>query len=233
MRHSLAAVAVVVLAAFVACRSAPERKPAPVATVSAADLGRLSPEQMGPLTSARADHDAARDAVARAQLRLQEARHEEGFAHADRTQAEADGQRAEAEARGARESGDARLVARADELKGAAALRAQAADARLDFARRLIAAREAEVAAAEASVRRAEWSLERAKLAALREARIPAATKYDPAPIEGRLGEAARAESQAKTRAAELGRAAEVAQGRWRGLVDRYEARARGLGGTG
>jgi hypothetical protein len=231
MRHSLAAAAAV--AAVLACRSSPERKPAQVATVSAADLGRLSPEQMGPLTAARADHDAARDAVARAQLRLQEARHEEGFAHADRTQAEADGQRAEAEARGARESGDARLVARADERKAAAALRAQAADARLEFARRLIAAREAEVAAAEASVRRAEWDVERAKLAALREARIPAATKYDPAPIERRLAEASRAESQARTRAAEAGRAAEVAHGRWRGLVDRYEARTRGVGGTG
>jgi hypothetical protein len=114
-----------------------------------------------------------------------------------------------------------------------AALRTQAADARLDYARRLVAAREADVAAAEARVRRLEWEAERAKLTALREAQIPAATKYDPAPIDGRVAEAARAESAARARAGELDRAAAVAHGRWRGLVDRYEARARGIGTTG
>ncbi len=171
--------------------------------------------------------------MARGRLRLQDSRHEEGFAQADRTQADADRQRAEAEARGAREAGDARLVARAQELGGAAALRAQAADARLDYARKLAAAREAEIAAAEARVRRAEWDVERAKLSALRAAEIPAATKYDPAPLERRVAEAARAEDAARARASELGRAATVAQGRWRSLVDRYEARARGAGSTG
>jgi hypothetical protein len=231
MRSLATAVAV---AAALACRSSPERAaPPPVPTVSAADLGRLAPEQMGPITTARGDLDAARDAIARARLRLQDSRHEEGFAQADRTQADADRQRAEAEARGAREAGDARLVARAQELGGAAALRAQAADARLDYARKLAAAREAEVQAAEARARRVEWEVERAKLSALRTAQIPAASKYDPAPLERRVAEAARAEDAARVRAGELGRAAIVAQGRWRSLVDRYEARARGAGSTG
>lgn len=75
--------------------------------------------------------------------------------------------------------------------------------------------------------------MERAKLTALREAQIAAATKYDPRPLDERVGEAARAEDGARARARELDREATVAHGRWRGLVDRYEARVRGLGGTG
>jgi hypothetical protein len=229
----LAALAVA-LALLPACRSAPKRaaRPEPV-TVSPADLGRLAPEQMGPVHTARGDLDAAQDAVARGRLRLQDSRHEEGFAAADRTQAAADRQRAEAELRGAKEAGDARLVGRATELMEAAALRAQAADARLDYARRLVAAREAEVQAAEARVRRVEWEVERAKLIALREAQIPAATKYDPGPLEQRAGEAARAEEAARARARDLEHQSATAHDRWRALVDRYEARARGLGTTG
>lgn len=219
---------------LLACRSAPKRaQPQPVSTVTPADLGRLAPEQMGPVRAARGALDSANDAAARGRLRLQDSRHEEGFARADRMQADADRQRAEAELRAARETGDARLVARANELLEAAALRAQAADARLDYARRLVAAREADVLALEASTRRAEWEVERAKLAALREAGNPAATKYDPAPIERRVAEAASAEAGARTRALQLDRDATAARDRWRGFVDRYEARARGLQGTG
>ena len=51
------AVLVAALAATTAaCRSAPAlpRAPAPVQTVSDADLGRLAPEQMGPVQTARA-----------------------------------------------------------------------------------------------------------------------------------------------------------------------------------
>lgn len=229
--------AVLALAATLAsgCRSAQERtsQAEVVPLVSPADVGRLAPEQMGPIQTARGDLDAARDAVARARLRLQDARHEESYARADRTQADADRQRAEAQLKTAQEAGDARLAARATELVEAAALRAQGADARIDYARRLVAARDAEVRAAEAHVVRAEWEIERAKLAALREAQLPAATKYDPAPLDRRVGEAARAEDGARARARDMAHQAAVAFDRWRSLVDRYEARARGLGGTG
>lgn len=220
-------------ASLLACGSTQKRGEDTVATVSPADLGRLAPEQMGPVQTARADHDAARDAVARARLRLQDSRHEESFAHADRTDAEADRQRAEAELKAAQQSGDPSLLARANELAEAAALRQQAADARLDFARRLVAAREAEIAALDARVRRGEWAVERAKLTALEEAGIPAASKYDAAALERQVGEAARAEEGARVRALELERAAVAARDRWRGLVERYEARARSLQGSG
>jgi hypothetical protein len=227
--------AVLALAAGIGlgCRSAPNRAQPQVVTVSPADLGRLSPEQMGPIQSARADLDASRDAVARARLRLQDARHEDWYARADRSQADADRQRSEAELRMAEEAGDARLATRARERVEAAALRAQASDARTEYARRLLEARDAEVKAAEAQVSRAAWAVERAKLAALREAQLPAATKYDPAPLDRRLLDAARAEQSSRGRSQELGRRAAIAFDRWRSLVDRYEAKARAGGRTG
>jgi colicin import membrane protein len=217
-----------------ACRSSAPRPAAkPVVTVSPADLGRLAPEQMGPVRTARGEVDAAQDAVARARLRLQDARQEEAYARADGAQAEADHQRGAAQLRTAREAGDGRLAARATDLVDAAALRGQAAGARLEYARRLVAAREAGVRAAEAHVSRAQWELERAKLAALRQAGIPAASKYDPAPLDRRAFDAARADEGAQARARALDRDATLAFDRWRQLVDRYEARARGAGSTG
>lgn len=83
--------------------------------------------------------------------------------------------------------------------------------------------------AAEARVRRAEWEVERSKLVALREAQVPAATKYDPAPLDRRIAEVARAEEAARARARDLGGAARASFERWRTLTDRYEARARAI----
>jgi colicin import membrane protein len=219
-------------AAALGCSSPQRAKPQPT-TVSAADVGRLSPEQMGAVQSARSDVDAARDALDRARLRLQDARHEEWYARADRTQADADRQRGEAQLRAAQEAGDGRAAGRAQELVAAAALRAQAADARLEYARRLIAARQSGVDAYQARVARAEWDVERAKLAALREAQIPAASKYDAASLDRRGADLARAEDASVARSRELDRQATTAFDRWRSLVDRYEARLRASGQTG
>jgi hypothetical protein len=220
-------------AAALGCSSAPTRDQKLPATVSQADVGRLSPEQMGPVQSARSDLDAARDAVSRARLRLQDARHEEWYARADRAQAEADRQRGEVLQRTAQEEGDGRQAARARELVDAATLHAQAADARLEYARRLVAAREAGIQVYEARAAQAEWEVERAKLAALREAQIPAATKYDPAPLDRRASDLARAEGASVARSRELDRQATSAFDRWRSLVDRYEAKLRASGQTG
>lgn len=121
----------------------------------------------------------------------------------------------------------------ARELGEAAALRSQASDARLEYARRLVEARDSDVKAAEAQVSRAEWTVERSKLAALREAQIPAATKYEPGPLDRRVSDAARAEQASRARSQELGRRAAITFDRWRALVDRYEAKARAGGRTG
>ena len=211
-------------------RAARRREPPPVRTVADADLGRLAPEQMAPLQAARAALDEARDATARARARLQDARHEEGWPNADRAQAEGDRLRAAAELSsaqrgGRRAQGRARDRARED----AAALRTQAAHARLDYARRLVQAREAEVATAEARVRRAEWEVERGKLAALRQAGVPAATKYDPAPLDRRVGGGAPGGGGGAGALARARGAAQAALRAGAALADRYEARARSI----
>jgi hypothetical protein len=219
------------LAAFtLACRSAPKRAgEPPIATVTDADLGRLAPEQMGPIQAARATLDEARDAVARARLRLQNSRHEQEWANAEKVAAEGDRLLAAAEQSTARETGDQRQSELASERSDAAALRGQAAAARLDYAAKLLQAREAEVRTAEARVRRAEWEVERGKLTALQRAGLPAASKYDPAPIERRIAEAVKAEDGARAKSRDLGATARTAYEQWRSLSEKYEARARSI----
>lgn len=224
------AIVAALAASTLACRSA-SRKSAgeQVQTVADADLGRLSPDAMGPVQTARAALDEARDAIARARLRLQDSRHEQEWANAEKASAEGDRLRAAAELSSAKEAGDQRLSGLASERSAAAALRVEAAAARLEYAVKLAQAREAEVRTAEARVRRAEWEVERAKLTALRQARLPAASKYDPAPIERRIAEATRAEEGARAKSRDLGVAARAAYEKWRSLSDRYEARARSI----
>jgi hypothetical protein len=214
-----------------ACSSTPKKKASeePVRTVADADLGRLAPDQMGPFQEARARLDEARDAIARAQLRLQESRHEEAWANADRAAAESDRLRAAAQLATAKDAGDQRAVGIANDHAAAAALRAQTADARLDYARKLVQARDADVKTAEARARRAEWEVERSKLVALRDANLPAASKYDPAPIEKMIAEAGKVEEGARARSRELGGSARAAYDAWRSLNERYEARARSI----
>jgi hypothetical protein len=226
--RTLVLAAAIASAAALACKSTPKKTAQqPPPTVADADLARLAPEEMAPVEAARAALFEARDAAGRALLRLQEARHEEGWANADRAAAESDRLRAAAQMAASTDAGDQRGIAAAEELAGAAAIRAQAGDARLEYARRLVQARDAEVAAAEARTRRAEWDLERSKLSALRQANVPAASKYDPAPLDKVLAEATKAEEAARARARDLGGAARAAYDQWRSLNEQYQARAR------
>jgi hypothetical protein len=228
----IVAIAAALAATILACRSTPKSRAAgetQIQIVADADLGRLATEQMGPVQATRAALDEARDAVARAHRRLRDSRHEEEWANADKAAAESDRLRAVAELSSAKEAGDQRMSGLASEHAAAAALRGQAADARLDYARKLVQAREAELRTAEARVRRAEWEVERAKLTALREARLPAASKYDAAPIERRVAEAVKAEDGARARSRDLATTARTAYDQWRSLTDRYEARARSI----
>ena len=224
------AIAAALAATTLACRTAPKNRAArEIQTVADADLGRLAPEQMGPIQASRAALDEARDAVARAQHRLRDSRHEEEWANADKAAAEGDRLHAAAELSSAKDAGDQRMMGLASEHAATAALRAQAADARIEYARKLFQARDAELKTAEARVRRAEWEIERAKLMALREAKVPAASKYDAAPIERRVAEAVKAEDGARARAKDLATTSRTAYDQWRSLTDRYEARARSI----
>ncbi|ACL63584.1 conserved hypothetical protein [Anaeromyxobacter dehalogenans 2CP-1] len=219
------------LAVLASCRTVQTRQD--FTPVSDADFGRLGPDQLGPVGPARADAAAAHDAVARAKLRLQEAKREQGYAEADRTAAEADLQRAATEAKGANSAGDTAWKARAQALADTAGLRRQAADAHLVFAKRLAEARQADVDAAEAHADAAQARLEQAKLQALARAGIPAAGKYDARRFDAHLAKAVAAEREAQARAGETGRAAVAAEDGWRALQRRWEARSQGRGGTG
>jgi len=205
--------------------------------ISQADFGRLSPGQMAPVDAARGNLFAARDAVSRAKLKLQEAQHEIELSRADRTAARAQEQRDVAMAEAAKESGDAAAQARGQGLADAARLRIEAARAHEDYARGLVKAREAAVALAEAHVGSSEARLERAKLTALSKARIPAATKYDPAPLDAAVSRARAREDDRRADANETKRSADEARSAWRALSRRYQARVEGVGeeatGTG
>src|SRR5512140_1091057 len=83
--------------------------------VSDADYGRLAPSQMGPIDAARGQLFAARDAQARATLRLEEAKHEAELGQAEQTAAQADAQRAQAEQDAAASSNAPDAKARAQE----------------------------------------------------------------------------------------------------------------------
>jgi hypothetical protein len=147
--RTLALAAALTALSTTACSSTPKKAVAeqPVRTVADADLGRLGPDQMGALQTARGALHEARDAVARARLRLLESKHEDNWANAEKASAEGDRLRAAAELAAAKEAGDQGRAGLAAERAEAAALRGQAADARLEYARRLVTARDAEVKA--------------------------------------------------------------------------------------
>lgn len=228
-RIVLAALAV----AVAACGGSRAERKETFTPVSNADFGRLAPDQMAPVDTARGNMASARDALARAELALQQSRQEEGYAKADQTAAEADAQRAAAEMRAAQQAGDSAMQARADEMAQAAELRKKAADARLAYANALVKAAEADVAATNARIATREAELERAKLTALTQAGIPAATKYEPGQFDRRVQQARAAHEEASAQAEQAQRAAITARQQWKGFQERYEARREGVGGRG
>jgi hypothetical protein len=227
MRKISIALGLAGLAALSGCRSASSRGPA-YRPVSEADFGRLEAGQTGPVDAARADLALARDEVARAERRAADARHEIEFARADETAARAERERATAEMRVAHESADPRALARAQDLADGAEIRSRAAAEHLAYAQRLVEARDAARDATRARVALAEAALERARLAALEQAGIPAASKYDPRPLDALEAERRRAFDARRARAAHAERLAQDALARWRAQVDRWQARAQG-----
>jgi hypothetical protein len=201
------------------------------ATVSDADLGRLSPQQMGAVNQARQIVMTARDEFARAQLRQQQVQNETGQARADRTTADADAQRAEAEQKAANEGREPAALQRAQQLQQQAALRRQAADARVEWANKFNAARTAQLDAAQRNVDLAQAQLEMAKLQALHGASIPAASKYDAGKFQQRVNDARQAYEQAFARSRQAEAEALTAQQRWNSLNQQLQAYLGGRGG--
>jgi hypothetical protein len=219
----LALVTIVALAACAGGRSS--TRPTSPPEVADADLGRLGPDQMQPVDDARRFLSSARDELARARLRLEQTQQEDELARADAQVATAEATRAAAQARIADGSREPAQLELARELHERARLAKAAADARTDWARKLVEARRMGVQAAERQVDLGEARLEWSKLQALQLASIPAAGKYDGARFQARVAEAQRTFDGALQRARELDGQQTVAQRRWQDLQRVLQAR--------
>ena len=209
--------------AALAC-AGPKKEQKPV-TVSDSDYGRLPAGQTQLVDSARADLGNARDGVARAKLRQTEARHEEELARADLSAVDADQKRADSMAKASKESNDPGQLERARAANEDVQLRRRAAEARLAYAKKLNEHRAADVEAAERRVGYEEARVEQSKLQALQQARVPAATKYQPGQLDERVVSARRdleaAEGRARTLSAETANAERL----WQELDRQVQAR--------
>lgn len=200
--------------------------------VADTDYARLRPDQLGPVDQARVAEGAARDEVARAKLRLEQAQSEIAMARADQTAARAAGQRAAAQRDRALSSNAPAARAGAQEAAAEAELQARAAQAHMAYAQRLVEARRAEREAADRLVVVRQAELERARLSALAQAGVPAATKYDPAAFDARVADAQRDYQQRRADAAQRLDLAQQNENAWRVLHAQYQARVEGPGRT-
>jgi hypothetical protein len=185
------------------------------ATVSDADAGRLGPDQVGPVTRARQELDAARDALARTSLGLQQARNEEGIAKADLQAAEADQKVADSQRKVASDSRAPDALEQARVLQERATAHRQEADLHLEYARNLVAERQAKAQAAERQVKVAQARVEWSKLQALEQAGNPAATKYDAGRFQTAVNDAQGEADAAANDARALEAQASAARRRW------------------
>jgi hypothetical protein len=164
------------------------------------------------------------DEVGRARFRSLEAQRELQSALAEQSAADAERARGESDLESAKRSTDSVAEARATEVARAAESRRRVADAHVDYARKLVAAREAEVRAASAHV-------------AVLEVGRTATPPTPSAPIDPRLAAAQDAEHAARTDASRLGEEALAAQRHWQALNRESQARAGvpapGVSGTG
>jgi hypothetical protein len=222
MRKALLVACVVALAGCAGGRKQAER---PV-TVSDSDYGRLGTDQTAMVDQARTELGNSRDELARAKLRQTEAAQATNLAQADIGVADAELQRAASQAKLAEESNDPAQLARARSMADSAQLRKTAAQARLEYAGKLQAARAAEVTAAEKEVAYQEMLVEQSKLHALNQAQVPAGGKYDASRLEGAVAAARKEfdEASANARAAAL--EASSAEQRWQDLQRQLQARS-------
>lgn len=201
--------------------------------VAETDFGRLGPAQTAPVDEARHFVSSARDELARAKLRAQDAQNELAMAKADQVEASAAAQRAGAEQKVADQSRAPAQLDRARQMQEQAKLHKSAADAHVDYVNRLIQANNASVDAANKQAELADARLEWAKLQALQQAGVPAATKYDGGKFQSRVGSAQKSFDDALKHARDLHGQASTAQQRWHDAQRQLQARGGGAIQTG
>ncbi|HKB76976.1 MAG TPA: hypothetical protein VKC58_10310 [Myxococcales bacterium] len=190
------------------------------------DYGRLSPQQMAVVETAQRNEMAARDNLARAQLRLKEADHEEELAQADVPAVESDKKRAEAEAKMASESRNPAALDRAQGASQSAAIHEREAAAHADYAAKLKQACQAEATAAQRRLDAASAQVDQAKLRALKSAAVPAADKYDPSSFDKAVSDAAAKQAQADAEALQKRQQAVLAERQWEELQQGLRAKS-------
>lgn len=203
------------------------------ARVSEADVGRLGPEQVGPVDQARQSLASARDALSRTSLRLQQAQNEEGTAKAEQQAAAADQKVADAQQKVADDSREPQALERARRLQEQAKANKQLADLHADYAGKLVELRKAETRAAEQQVEVAEARVEWSKLQALEQVQNPASTKYDAGRFQTAVNEAQGRFDEAARHARSLELQATAARQRWEDAERRLQASRGGSLETG
>ena len=194
--------------------------------VADADYGRLTPQQTAVVETARRNEMAARDNLARAQLRLKEADHEEELAQADVPAVESDKKRAEAEEKMASESRNPAALDRAQGASQSAAIHEREAAAHADYAAKLKQACQAEATAAQRRLDTASAQVDQAKLRALQSAAVPAAEKYDPSSFDKAVSDAAAKQAQADAEALQKRQQAVLAERQWEELQQGLRAKS-------
>jgi hypothetical protein len=207
-----------------ACASS-QKTEAPKAEVLDADYGRLAPNQTAVVEAARRSEMAARDDLARAQVRLRAAEHEMELAQADAPAVEADRKRAEAEAKMATESREPIAVDRASGAKQAADLHERAAKAHTDYAGKLKEACAAEATAAQTRLDASTARVDQAKLRAMQSAGVPAAQKYDPMSFDKAVNDATEKQAGAEAEALQKRQQAVTAERQWDDLQRQLRAK--------
>lgn len=166
----------------VGCATTTASAPAPaepLSTVSDADFGRLTSDQIRPVDDARARLALARDELGRAKLDVVNDQHEAELARSDRAASSADMSHAVAERKIGSDSNEPGQMRQASDDTKAAQQRMEVADARLAFADKLSTSRAAQVTAAERKVNLMVKKVNVAKLQSLEDAGMPIASRYD------------------------------------------------------
>lgn len=193
-----------------------ERQPPSSATLPAAPSTSAPPSTS---TSPDAAIDQAAAGLASAQARVQEAQRELDTARSNSSAADAEARNAQAQLDSARRATDSVAQARATEQAWAAETRRRSAMAHLDYAQKLVAARQADVDVAQLHQQTVEAGGGTA---------APAGGQADQ-----RLIAAQNAEGAARQRAAALGREALAAQRTWEDLSRSARAATGGSAASG
>jgi chromosome segregation ATPase len=202
--------------AMVGCASSRnERQEAPIAPTTEPQASSTAPAR-----SAGAAREQASVDLASTRARLQEAQRELEAARSEWAAADAETKSAQARMDSANRLTDSVAQARAAELARAAETHERTAMTHLDYANKLVAARQADVDAAQLHVRTVEAG------------GGTAASDSASQPIDQRLVDAQNAENSARERASELGRAALDAQRTWEKASGRARAAARPVDAT-